>query len=141
MAGRLAKCPRCNKLFSKDMHAVCSGCLPKEEEDYRKIRKILDLGGDRTPLELAQAAGVPLDCVYRLRDEGSITQVASGSVKCGRCGKPALSTSRKLCAACLNKLESECSQTVIQMANQVKESLRGTSLNVRQTVESKRRAP
>jgi NMD protein affecting ribosome stability and mRNA decay len=104
----LARCARCGKLYEKIRSAICPACQPVEDEDYEKIRKALEEKPGQSAEDLAEATGVDIECVLRLLSEGRIeTAAANLGVKCGRCGAPAISLSKKLCEACLRKLNAE----------------------------------
>jgi hypothetical protein len=124
MTVKLAKCPRCGKLFSKSPATlVCINCKPLEDADYDKVREVLGANPGLNPDGLAQKAGVPLACVKRLMEDG---RVASGAVdkemhKCGRCGAPAISADKRLCEGWLHELEVQNAEHMRVM----QEKLRG----------------
>ena len=105
----LAACDRCGKVFSKDTpSSVCPKCQPDEEEDFERIRDRLDKQPNLSAKQLAETTGVDLECVMRLIDGGRIRNVGAGEVvRCGKCGAPAISLSKKLCEACLNRLSQD----------------------------------
>lgn len=104
----LARCPRCSKLFDKKHVSVCTTCETAEEEDYETVRSYLEKNPNRTTAQVAKNTGVSKECVLRLVEEGRIKNVAAGEgIWCGRCGAPAISTSKRLCEACLKKLNAE----------------------------------
>ncbi|MCC6143900.1 MAG: hypothetical protein IT368_08840 [Candidatus Hydrogenedentes bacterium] len=114
----LAKCPRCERLFNKGETKVCATCLPAEEEDYGKVRDVIAEDENLPPAEVAKRAKVHVDVVYRMINEGVITSVATGtavSVACGMCGAPAISLSKKLCQACLDKLNHQVARAQSQI--------------------------
>ncbi len=108
----LSACKRCGKLFMKSSElSICSTCIPEEEADFEKVRNLLDTTPDLTSEEVSQATAVSLDCVLRLIEAGRIRLVTPDTqVRCGRCGAPAISMSKKLCEACLNKLNQELAE-------------------------------
>mgnify|MGYP005840636935 CR=1 FL=1 len=104
----LASCERCGKLFSKTSLPICPKCEPAEESDYEKVREAIEKAPDRTAEQLAEDTGVDLACVLRLVETGRVRVMgASDQVRCGRCGAPAISFSKRLCQACLDKLNQE----------------------------------
>lgn len=129
----LTTCQRCEKMYSKnDDSKVCPKCKPSEEEDYEVIRDALQTNPNMTAEQLSDSTGVDFKCVVRLIDEGRIQNVGSGdTIKCGRCGAPAISLSKKLCEACLNKLNADLAkeQSKIRLPKR-KEVELGTALNV-----------
>lgn len=104
----LASCPRCKRLFQKLRAFVCVHCAPLEELDYDCVRRHLQEHENDTAEQVAQATGVALDCIMRLASDGRIQFTAPGNaIKCGRCGAPAISATKRLCKACLAKLNAE----------------------------------
>ena len=90
----LAKCERCDKLFSKVVSPICSACTPMEEDEFDKIRNVIYDEPSLNVKEIAQLAEVEVSVVLRMLDEGLITNVDLGdAVKCGKCGAPAISVS------------------------------------------------
>lgn len=132
----LAKCARCTKLFPKKASAVCPTCAPDEEADYERIRQSLEETPNQTPEQLAEKTEVNLDCVLRLIDDGRITAAPVAKMRCGRCGAPAISMSKKLCEGCLQKLNSEVAsaQSSIKLPKKKKVEV-GTAMNIRKWLE------
>lgn len=127
----LASCQRCKKLFEKVRNPICPNCEDLEEEDYEKIRQALVEHPGSSAEQLSDETGVSIDCVLRLLAEGRIeTTAANKGVKCGRCGAPAISVSKKLCEACLQKLNAELAQQQGKIKLPKKKALEvGTALN------------
>lgn len=105
----LAECPRCKKVYNKTLASnVCPKCELNEEEDYEKVRKSLSDNPNQSAEEVAEECEVELETVLRLLDSGRIVTVqANTDIRCGRCGAPAISMSKKLCEACLQKLNAQ----------------------------------
>jgi predicted amidophosphoribosyltransferase len=104
----ISNCVRCKKLFNRVQYPVCPACEPDEEADFAKVRQALIERPNQSAEEVAEETGVDLDCVLRLVDAGRIANVRLGEgVTCGRCGAPAISFSKRLCEACLKKLNME----------------------------------
>lgn len=137
----LVICPRCKKLFDKGVSRVCSKCQPAEDADYQKIRVVLD----RSPRLNAEAAAAEADvtvaCVMRMLDEGMIANAnLTENVKCGRCGGAAISLTKKLCQACLEKLNTEVAAAQSQIKLKEKKQIQiGDYLKARKGNEDKRR--
>lgn len=128
----IARCDRCGKIFDKVRAAICPACEPMEEEDYETVRKALVDKPGQSAEDLSEETGVPLECVLRLLSSGRIeTTVSNVGVKCGRCGAPAISLSKKLCEACLQKLNADLAiqQSKIKLPKRKGIEL-GTALNV-----------
>jgi len=100
-------------MFQKNKEQlVCPNCADAEEADYERIREFVSQNPDCNPAEVAQATGIPDDVVLRVVDAGRIAQVKSGTtVRCGRCGAPAISMAKKLCETCLAELNSELARS------------------------------
>jgi ribosomal protein L37E len=104
----LASCQRCKNLYEKIRGPICPACEDLEEEDYELIRQALVDHPNSSAEKLAEVTGVTMDCVMRLLAQGRIeTTEANKGVKCGRCGAPAISVSKRLCESCLQKLNVE----------------------------------
>ena len=138
----IAKCPRCEKLFDKGEFLVCTSCRPAEEEDYQTIRESLDNTPDMNPEQVSEVTGVMVECVLRMIDSGMITSAAtlqSKETRCGRCGAPAISATKRLCQSCLEKLNREVAQTQKSIRIAAKKDVVIGSTNVRAHLEGKRR--
>lgn len=136
---KLAKCARCDKLFNKILSEVCNNCQPDEDSDYGRIQDVLSQESTLNVEEVAEAAGVGLDCVLRMMREGRIDNVTQEvNVTCGRCGAPAISVSKRLCQRCLANLDRECAQAIYDLRQRL--SAKGaTDMNdVMAAVESRR---
>lgn len=137
----LISCPRCKKLFDKTSSAVCSKCQPDEDADYEKIRAVLDRAPSLRAEQVATEAGVTVQCVMRMLDEGLIANIdMTRDIKCGRCGAPAISFNKKLCQGCLDKLNAEvaAAQSRIKLGEK-KQIQIGDHLKARKAFEDKRR--
>ena len=138
----LATCPRCKKIFEKTRTIVCVKCQEAENADYDKIRAVLERDPSLNAEETAEEAGVTVQCVTRMLQEGLIANVSlSESVKCGRCGAPAISLNKKLCQACLEKLNAEVAsaQSKIKLAQKKRVQV-GEYQLARKAFEEKRRS-
>jgi len=137
----LTSCPRCKKLFDKIDSAVCARCQPDEDADYEKIRAVLDKAPELNADQVAETADVTVQCVMRMLDEGLIANVnLTENIKCGRCGAPAISLSKKLCQACLDKLNAEVAAATSQIKLKEKRQIQiGDYLKARKAFEDKRR--
>lgn len=137
----LAKCARCKKLFNRILSEVCTACQPEEDADYRRIRDVLTTGRDLNAQEVAEEAGVGVECVIRMLREGRIDNVEHDSdATCGRCGAPAISETKRLCQRCLVNLDRECAQAMHEMRARLL-SKQGTDMNKVQEAVELRKAP
>lgn len=115
--GKISKCPRCKKMFTKSGHQlVCPSCEPLELADYEKVSDVLAQRPGLGMEAVAELAGVPTGVVLRMLDSGRLEkQDQEAKYFCGRCGKPAISKSKRLCQACLMKLDQEWAETIRNM--------------------------
>ena len=137
----LVRCPRCKKLFDKGVSLVCLKCQPAEEADYQKIREVLDRSPQLNAEAVAAEAAVTVACVMRMLDEGLIANAnLTENVKCGRCGAPAISLTKRLCQACLDRLNVEVAvaQSQIKLKDRKRIQI-GDYLKGRKGIEDRRR--
>lgn len=134
------KCVRCGRLFAKIESPVCLGCSPAEEEDFIKIRAVLQRVPGLNAEQLAQEAEVDLACVLRMIDQGLVSQISMGGlVQCGRCGAPAISMSKRLCESCLTELDRECAEAMRELRDRIATTPPPDIHEVRRVVDEKRR--
>jgi NMD protein affecting ribosome stability and mRNA decay len=137
----LAACPRCKRIFDKVCSSVCPKCQDDENADFDKIRGVLDRNPNLNAEQVAADAEVTVQCVMRMLEEGLIANVSlTEAVKCGQCGAPAISMSKKLCQACLEKLNAQvvAAQSKIKLGKK-KQVQVGEYLHARKAFEEKRR--
>jgi hypothetical protein len=136
----LASCVRCNKMFNKVKMSVCPGCEEAEEADQEKIRLVIEKDDTLNVEQVAIEADVDVSVVQRMVKEGSVTRVdLSLDVKCGKCGAPAISMSKKLCQACLDKLNTQVSKAQAGIKLGQKKDAQIGTYSARQTFEDKRK--
>ena len=137
----LAKCDRCDKLFAKTDTPICPKCVPDEEKDHEAVRSCLNEHPNLSAEAISELTGVTIKCVMRMIDEGLVTNsLFTGAMKCGKCGAPAISASKKLCNACLEEMNRRVAKQRSQLEQQTVKSVRvGEHATVRQTIEEKRR--
>lgn len=139
----LATCARCNQMFNKVQSPVCGTCQDAEDADFEKIRKVIEQNENLNVEEVAEAADVEIPVVRRMVDEGLVKQVATldgDGTRCGQCGAPAISTSKKLCQVCLDKLNTQMTKAQAQIKlGQRREVEVGEFANARKTFEEKRK--
>ena len=138
----LAKCVRCDKLFNKTEDPICPACMPSEVEDFDKVRECLNENADVNAEQVSELTGVDIKVVMRMIDAGSVSVASldSESIKCGQCGAPAISASKKLCQNCLEKLNQKMLQTRknIEIDSKKKVQLNEFA-SVRKAIEKKKR--
>lgn len=137
----LAKCERCEKLFAKTDNAICPNCVPDEERDHEAVRSCLSEHPNLSADAISELTGVSVQCVLRMIDEGLVTNsIFTGAVKCGKCGAPAISASKRLCNGCLEDMNRRVAKQRGQLQQQAAKVVRvGEGQTVRQAIEEKRR--
>jgi ribosomal protein L37E len=136
--GKIAKCARCKSVFVKMHVPVCEKCTDDEEADFKRISETMAENPDQNAETIALLADVTTACVLRMLDRGLITNENMGSkIKCGQCGKPAISAAKKLCQSCLIKLDQKFFSEISQ-AKRVRED-RDANDSVHETLEDKRK--
>ena len=137
----LASCARCKKMFNKVKEPVCPSCQTDEDADFDKIRQVLEKNENLSVEQVAKEAEVDLEVVQRMVKEGLVAQVNLGeSAICGKCGAPAISLSKKLCQACLDKLNAEVAKAQAQIKlGQKKATQIGEYGTARKAFEEKRK--
>jgi ribosomal protein L37E len=137
----LAKCERCEKLFAKTDNPICPNCVPDEERDHEIVRSCLSDHPNLNAEAISELTGVSIQCVLRMIDQGQVTNsIFTGAIKCGKCGAPAISASKKLCNACLEEMNRRVAKQRMQLQEQaMKVSRSGDGVTVRQMIDEKRR--
>lgn len=141
----LAKCPRCNKLFNKSpqsQYLVCRNCEEEERNDFEKIKDLLHREGNLTAFQISEILEIPMDVILRMVEQGLIEQEdQDNSVYCGRCGKPAISRSKRLCESCLIELQRECVRAIQELRQSLMEKAKRNEIDVPEKVENKKLSP
>jgi ribosomal protein L37E len=128
-------------MFTKVQAPVCKNCVEDEEADFEKIREIIEKDESLNVEQVAEEADVDIAVVRRMVDTGRVKQVTLGErVKCGQCGAPAISMSKKLCQACLDKLNAQVSRAQSQIKLGARPDVQvGQYMPARQVFEDKRK--
>jgi len=136
---KLAKCARCERLFTKVVSDVCTFCQPAEDADYNRIHEVISRTHGLNAIQVAEEAEVSVECVYRMLREGRIDNVESEEKsKCGRCGAPAISVTKRLCQKCLMNLDRECAQAMMEMRQRIRAKNESDMNDVMAAVAEKR---
>jgi len=138
----LATCARCGKMFNKKTSPVCSLCQKAEDDDMEKVRKVVEDEPNLNAEEIAEKAQVDIRVVNRMIDLGMLVSSIEldASIKCGMCGAPAISATKKLCQACLEKLNAEVVKAQSQIKLDAKKAPKiGESLTTHEILEIKRK--
>jgi len=140
----IATCPRCNRMFEKRGAPVCPKCEPDEYADYEQVRELLAHTPHLNADEIAREADLDRGVILRMIEQGLIQNMSiNEEVRCGRCGAPAISISKRLCQACLEKLNAEVAlqQSRIKMPAKKGPRIGEAGKHVHGAFESKRRTP
>ncbi len=138
---QMKTCVRCERLFASLQSEVCTACEAEEEADFLRIREALRKNPGLNVEQVSEAAEVEPACVLRMLGQGRIENVALGNpVKCGQCGAPALSVSKRLCQACLTKLDMQCTEAIRDIRTRIrpKKTEESDVNRVRKAVDEKR---
>jgi predicted amidophosphoribosyltransferase len=129
-------------MFNKVESPVCMACQPAEDSDGEKIRAVLDETPGLNAEQVAEAADVELNVVHRMIQQGLIaTAVTSEPAICGQCGAPAISHAKRLCEACLEKLNADVAraQSTIKLSERKAPEIGKYGMHVRPALDSKRK--
>ncbi len=144
----LAKCVRCQKMFNKKSSPVCTQCQGQEDSDREKVRNAVENDPSMNAEQVAAEVDVDISVVRRMLDEGLIESVGlleTKEIKCGKCGAPAISLSKKLCESCLQKLNAEVAQAQrsVKISARKKVEINGytgaAGMHVTKTLDTKRK--
>lgn len=136
----LATCPRCKRMFNKVQTPICEKCEPEEENDYERIRKVVSENSGASMARVAELAEVDIAVVKRMTDQGLVATTAlNEATKCGRCGAPAISGAKKLCQACLDKMNLEMARAQADMRqNLMRKPAPSQAMHSRDIINDKR---
>lgn len=138
----LAKCPRCQKMFNKQHTLVCPSCKPAEDADTDLVRSAVEDNPNMNAEQVSELTGVDIQVVMRLVEVGAIASLSAledAKIVCGRCGAPAISASKRLCQACLEKLNAEVAvqQRRIKLDGRKEVQVGTYHANVREALDKK----
>jgi hypothetical protein len=130
-------------MFNKVHTVVCPVCLPAEDQDAEAVRESLEENPNLNAEQVAEMTGVNIQVVLRLIDQGAIacaTELEGHVVRCGRCGAPAISASKRLCQACLEKLNTQVAiaQRNIHLGERKQVEVAQYHQNVRHALDQRR---
>lgn len=128
---KIAKCARCSVLFVRIRGEVCHSCVEAEEADYLAIKEVLRENDDLNVTEVAKQAEVTEACVLRMLEQGLIVnEQVDNEVKCGKCGRPAISTQQRLCGTCLTSLDQTFYSEINEAKDRIEEAVPSDSVHV-----------
>ncbi len=108
----IINCPKCGRLFSNEIGAICKSCFDEEEKIFEEVRLYIKEHPDSRMGEVSDATGVSAKKIIRYIKEGrlEISKGMVGEVKCDSCGKPI--TTGKFCSDCIKKISNDVKDTI-----------------------------
>ncbi|RXJ02289.1 hypothetical protein DS745_07825 [Anaerobacillus alkaliphilus] len=98
----ILNCPRCNKIFVKNLRDVCTDCYKKEEEDYQTVHQFVRKKDNRMAsiIEVEEATGVDKLYIYKFIRQGRIHLASFPNLAypCESCGK--MIREGRICSSC-----------------------------------------
>ncbi len=101
----LANCSRCNRLFNRTLHEVCTDCREAEDAAYIQLCEYMGREPEATLPEAAEATGVDPEVIRRMVRSGRLVgfdSLALSVLACQRCGVPV--SLGRFCANCQREL-------------------------------------
>lgn len=138
---QLKACVRCERIFASLKSEVCAACEPAEEADFTRIRNTLRESPGLNVEQVSEAAQVSTACVLRMLSQGRIENTSLGNpIRCGHCGAPALSVSKRLCQNCLKRLDQQYAEAIRDVRGRIREkrAVEPPAHTVRKAVDDKR---
>ncbi|MFD0957909.1 TIGR03826 family flagellar region protein [Paenibacillus chungangensis] len=103
----LDNCPRCGKLFAKNIRDVCQVCLRDIDKEYEKCATYLRENKGAMITELSDQTGVSIRQITKFIREGRISMMDAPNLSypCESCG--VLIRESHLCDACRKRLTKD----------------------------------
>ncbi|KZE70230.1 flagellar protein [Paenibacillus jamilae] len=114
----LDNCPRCGKLFIKNVRGICQNCIKEIEIEYEKCVKHIRENKGIHMHELSEATGVSVKQITTFIREGriSIANAPNMTYPCEVCGVPI--RDGHMCDSCRTRLTKDLNQAVRESSNQ-----------------------
>ncbi|MGZ0043318.1 TIGR03826 family flagellar region protein [Paenibacillus ottowii] len=114
----LDNCPRCGKLFIKNVRGICQNCIKEIEIEYEKCVKHIRENKGIHMHELSEATGVSVKQITTFIREGriSIANAPNMTYPCEVCGIPI--REGHMCDSCRTRLTKDLNQAVRESSNQ-----------------------
>lgn len=116
----VGNCPRCGKVYVKNVKSLCPDCLREDEQMYEQVYRYLRDHPRSTATQVAEGTGVPEERVLAFLRDGRIQAAEWLNVEypCERCGTT-ISTGR-YCEKCAKEVQSSLRSlaTQLQVASQ-----------------------
>jgi flagellar operon protein (TIGR03826 family) len=107
----LVYCPRCNKLYAKNMRDMCNNCHNQLEKDYERCIEYLKENKGLNIQQLADDTEISVKQITRWLREGRISlfNAPNMSYPCESCGT--LIRESNLCESCRTRLSRDMKNT------------------------------
>jgi hypothetical protein len=108
----LANCLRCNRLFNRTLHEVCTDCRETEDDAYARLADYLPRHPEENLEQVAEGVGLDPELIRRMVQSGRLVgfdALALSVLACQRCGTP-VATGR-FCGSCQRALREGFSST------------------------------
>lgn len=111
-------CPRCGKLFIKNVRGICQNCIKEIEFEYERCVKHIRENKGIHMHELAEATEVSVKQITTFIREGriSIANAPNMTYPCEVCGIPI--REGHMCDSCRTRLTKDLHQAVRESSNQ-----------------------
>jgi flagellar operon protein (TIGR03826 family) len=103
----LANCPRCGRLFSRQLRNICPQCQEGIEKEYEVCVAYLKENKNCTQHQLSEATGVTTRQITQFIREGRLSMegMPNMSYPCESCGQPI--REGQICESCRAKLQKD----------------------------------
>ncbi|QDY84430.1 flagellar protein [Paenibacillus polymyxa] len=114
----LDNCPRCGKLFIKNVRGICQNCIKEIEIEYERCVKHIRENKGVHMHELSEATGVSVKQITTFIREGriSIANAPNMTYPCEVCGIPI--REGHMCDSCRTRLTKDLNQAVRESSDQ-----------------------
>ncbi|AIW41961.1 MULTISPECIES: TIGR03826 family flagellar region protein [Paenibacillus] len=114
----LDNCPRCGKLFIKNVRGICQNCIKEIEFEYERCVKHIRENKGIHMHELSEATEVSVKQITTFIREGriSIANAPNMTYPCEVCGIPI--REGHMCDSCRTRLTKDLHQAVRESSNQ-----------------------
>ncbi|AJE52125.1 flagellar protein [Paenibacillus jamilae] len=114
----LDNCPRCGKLFVKNVRGICQNCIKEIEVEYEHCVKHIRENKGIHMHELSEATGVSVKQITTFIREGriSIANAPNMTYPCEVCGIPI--RDGHMCDSCRTRLTKDLNQAIRESSNQ-----------------------
>ncbi|WP_281886739.1 flagellar protein [Paenibacillus sp. YYML68] len=126
---KVANCPKCGKVFQKNMRNLCQPCQQACDNQYEQCHAYLLRHRTASTEEVSEAVNVPAAVIHGLIKENKlpVSYFAGLTFPCESCGSPI--RQHKLCACCKSRLDSDIREL---KEREAKDRERGSGFHVRE---------